>query len=134
MRPRILVRRPSPRLADGEITHLARVPVHPELALRQWAGYVAVFAEHAWTVTEIAPADEHPDGVFVEDTAVVFPDPGGGDVVVLARPGAASRRGEVASTAHALDALKDICAGAGIDWPALHAKMKSTGRLHFETY
>lgn len=33
-----------------------------------------------------------------------------------------------------LDALSDICAQEGVDWPALHAQMKQTGRLHFETY
>ncbi len=33
-----------------------------------------------------------------------------------------------------LDALRDICAAEGIDWPALHATMKRDGRLHFETY
>jgi dimethylargininase len=103
--PRILVRRPSPRLADGELTHLARVPVDPGLALRQWEGYVAAFRSRGWAVTEVEPADEHPDGVFVEDTVVVFPDPGGADLAVLTRPGVASRRGEVASAARALDRL-----------------------------
>ncbi len=33
-----------------------------------------------------------------------------------------------------LDALKAICEAQSIDWPALHAKMKRDGRLHFETY
>ncbi len=33
-----------------------------------------------------------------------------------------------------LDALRDVCASEGIGWPALHARMKQTGRLHFETY
>jgi benzoyl-CoA 2,3-dioxygenase component A len=33
-----------------------------------------------------------------------------------------------------LSALRDICAENGLDWPALHAEMKKTGRLHFETY
>ncbi len=33
-----------------------------------------------------------------------------------------------------LDAIEDICAEQGIDWSALHADMKKTGRLHFETY
>jgi len=33
-----------------------------------------------------------------------------------------------------LDALRDICADKGIDWPVLHADMKRSGRLHFETY
>jgi dimethylargininase len=98
--PRILVRRPSPRLADGELTHLPRTPVDPDLALRQWEGYVAAFAGRGWAVTEVEPADEHPDGVFVEDTVVVFDD-----LAVLTRPGVASREGEVASTARALDGL-----------------------------
>jgi len=103
--PRILVRRPSPRLADGELTHLHRTPVDPDLALRQWEGYVAAFAGRGWAVTEVEPADEHPDGVFVEDTVVVFPAPGGDGLAVLTRPGVASREGDVASTARALDGL-----------------------------
>ena len=98
--PRILVRRPSPHLADGELTHLSRTPVDPDLALRQWEGYVSAFAARGWAVTEVEPADEHPDGVFVEDTVVVFDD-----VAVLTRPGVASREGEVASTERALDGL-----------------------------
>jgi dimethylargininase len=99
-RPRILARRPSPRLAAGELTHLSRAPVDPDLALRQWAGYVAAFADRGWAVTEVEPADEHADGVFVEDAVVVFDD-----LAVLTNPGAASRRGEVASVARALDGL-----------------------------
>jgi N-dimethylarginine dimethylaminohydrolase len=71
---RILVRRPSPRLADGELTHLNRRPVDPHLALEQWRGYVAAFADRGWEVTEVAPADEHPDGVFVEDTVLMSAD------------------------------------------------------------
>lgn len=96
----LLVRRPSPALADGELTHLDRAPVDPELALRQWQGYVDAFAAHGWTVHEIAPADDHPDGVFVEDTVVVFDD-----LAVLTSPGAASRRGEVHTTEEAFAAL-----------------------------
>jgi dimethylargininase len=100
MQPRILVRRPSPLLAEGELTHIDRQPVDPELALEQWRGYVAAFTDHGWAVTEIAPADDHADGVFVEDTVVMF-----GDLAVLTSPGAPSRRGEVASTAATVQAL-----------------------------
>jgi dimethylargininase len=96
----LLVRRPSPALADGELTHLDRAPVDADLALQQWQGYVGAFVAHGWTVQEIAPADDHPDGVFVEDTVVVF-----GDLAVLTSPGAASRRGEVVTTEAALAAL-----------------------------
>jgi len=33
-----------------------------------------------------------------------------------------------------LSALQDMCAEHDLDWPVLHAEMKKTGRLHFETY
>ncbi len=33
-----------------------------------------------------------------------------------------------------LEAMRDIVAEKGIDWPALHVEMKRAGRLHFETY
>jgi dimethylargininase len=103
----LLVRRPSPALADGELTHLQRTSVDPQLALWQWQGYVAAFADRGWTVHEIDPADDHPDGVFVEDTVVMFDD-----LAVLTSPGAASRRGEVATTEAALQALPP---GLGLD-------------------
>ena len=49
----LLVRRPSPALAQGELTHLDRAPVDAELALRQWHGYVDAFTSHGWTVQEV---------------------------------------------------------------------------------
>ncbi|MFI2487481.1 dimethylargininase [Promicromonospora kroppenstedtii] len=88
----LLVRPPSPALADGELTHLERVPVDAALAAAQWARYVDVFRDLGWAVHELPAADQHPDGVFVEDTVVVFDD-----LVVLTRPGALSRRGEIES-------------------------------------
>jgi dimethylargininase len=45
----------------------------------------------------LAPLSDHPDGVFVEDTAVLVPE-----TAVVTRPGARSRRGETASVAGAL--------------------------------
>ncbi|GAA3019670.1 dimethylargininase [Microbacterium dextranolyticum] len=100
---RLLVRRPSPRLADGELTHLGRTSVDAELALRQWEAYVDVFRTRGWEIIEIAPADEQPDGVFVEDAVVVF-----GDLAVLCRAGALSRRGEASS-------VRDAIAGTGLE-------------------
>lgn len=90
--PRLLVRRPSPRLAEGELTHLDRVPVDADLALAQWQRYVEAFRAGGWEIVEIAPADDQPDGVFVEDAVVMF-----GDLAVLCRAGAVSRRGEASS-------------------------------------
>jgi dimethylargininase len=98
--PRILVRRPSPRLAAGELTHVERVPVDASVALEQWHGYVDAFRDHGWDVATVEPADEHPDGVFVEDAVVVFDD-----LAVLTSPGADSRRGELATVAPVVDGL-----------------------------
>jgi dimethylargininase len=97
--PLLLVRRPSPLLADGELTHRERTPVDPDLALRQWEGYTQAWRDLGWTVQEIAPADDQPDGVFVEDPLLVF-----GRIAVLASPGADSRRGELATVAAAIRA------------------------------
>ena len=89
-----LVRRPSPRLADGLVTHIGRTPVDAELANQQWSAYVAALAAHGWITTEVAPAPALPDSAFVEDTMVVFRD-----VAVIARPGADERKPEVAAAA-----------------------------------
>lgn len=97
--PRLLVRRPSTRLADGELTHLERVPVDAGRAGEQWEAYVDVFRARGWDIIEVAAADDQPDGVFVEDAVVVFDD-----VAVLCRAGAVSRRGEAASVRTAVEA------------------------------
>jgi dimethylargininase len=100
MTPRALVRRPSPRLADGLLTHLDRQPVDAVLALRQWEAYVAALAGEGWEVTEVPPAEDCPDSAFVEDTVVVY-----GDLAVVSRPGAVERRPETAGTEQTLAGL-----------------------------
>jgi dimethylargininase len=91
-----LVRRPGQRLADGLLTHLERVPVDVELAGRQWERYVAALRDDGWRIVEVAPVDDCPDAVFVEDAVVVFDD-----LAVVARPGAESRRPETVGAAEA---------------------------------
>lgn len=98
-----LVRRPGPLLADGIVTHLERTEIDLDLAGRQWEAYVAALRSRGWRIIEVGPADDCPDAVFVEDTAVMFDQ-----LAVLARPGAASRRPEVRGTTEALRALPDI--------------------------
>lgn len=87
----------SASLARCELTHLARVPVDLALARRQHAAYEAALAACGCTIHSLAEAPELPDAVFVEDTAVVVDE-----LAVMTRPGAASRRPEVASVAVAL--------------------------------
>ncbi len=85
-----LIRRPGPRLPEGIVTHIERQPVHLGLAREQWDCYVGAMAASGWETVEVPPADDCPDGVFVEDTMVVYKN-----VAVLASPGAQTRRPEV---------------------------------------
>jgi len=94
------VRRPSLRLAEGELTHLARSAVDVPLALTQHATYLELLTRHGLALVELAELPDHPDGLFVEDVLVAIDAQ-----LVLTRPGAVSRRGEVDSAALALCAL-----------------------------
>jgi dimethylargininase len=87
---RALVRRPSPRLAEGLVSHIERSPIDVELAFDQWRGYVDAMEQNGWTTIEVDPADDCPDSVFVEDTMLVFRD-----LAVMARSGAPVRRREL---------------------------------------
>ncbi|GAB3161420.1 N(G),N(G)-dimethylarginine dimethylaminohydrolase [Myceligenerans halotolerans] len=92
-----LVRRPSPRLADGLVTHIDRQPVDVDLAGRQWEAYVAALRGAGWETVEVPRADDCPDSVFVEDTVLVY-----GDLAVISRPGADERKPETAGTEQTL--------------------------------
>jgi dimethylargininase len=85
-----LVRRPGPRLHEGIVDHIERVPVDYELAVKQWEHYVALLRRYDWETVEVARADDCPDSVFVEDTMVVYKN-----AAMISRPGALSRRPEI---------------------------------------
>jgi len=95
-----LVRRPSPRMADGIVTHIDRAPVDAERAAAQHAAYVDALAAAGLEIREVEPADDLPDSAFVEDTMVVCDG-----LAVLSRPGAAERQAEVAGAEEAVRAL-----------------------------
>ena len=99
-RPVALVRRPSDRLAEGELTHRQRESVDIDLARTQWAAYVAALETAGFTAREVEAADALADSVFVEDTVVVF-----GDIAVVTSPGAVSRRPETEASASAVRSL-----------------------------
>jgi len=100
MTQRALVRRPSPRLADGLVTHVERQQIDVDLAGRQWDGYVAALDASGWEITEVPTAPDCPDSVFVEDSAVMFHD-----LAVVVRPGAPERRPEPQATGETLRRL-----------------------------
>lgn len=100
---RIALTRPVSRsISRCELTHLAREPIDYDAAAREHDGYERALEELGCAVRRVAAAHDRPDAVFVEDTAVVVDE-----VAVLARPGADSRRGEVASVAEALAPLRE---------------------------
>lgn len=68
------------------------------LASSQHQGYVAALREAGVTVEIVPPADDLADACFVEDAAVILTDA----IAVLSRPGAPSRRAEVATLEPAL--------------------------------
>jgi dimethylargininase len=59
--------------------------------LNDHAHYTATLKKTGAEVVELPPLEPYPDSVFVEDTALCLPQ-----VAIMMRPGAPSRRGEVA--------------------------------------
>ena len=95
--PIAFTRAVSPRLADCVTTQTE--PVDVARAVAQHAAYEAALAEAGFDVRRLAALDDFPDGVFVEDNALLL-----GEHAVILRPGAASRAGETESTAAGLAA------------------------------
>src|SRR5579884_2789189 len=98
-----LVRPPTDALARCELTYLQREPIDAALAQRQHTAYVDALHELGVRILALPPEPNMPDAVFVEDTAVVVDE-----VAVITRPGAASRRDEVASIALALRPYREL--------------------------
>ena len=76
------------------------VPIDVAKARDQHAAYVAALRELGLEVTVLPAAEDHPDGCFVEDTAIHADG-----TSLICRPGAPSRRGEVIPMTGLLGAL-----------------------------
>lgn len=66
-----LVRQPSPKMAEGLLTHLDQSDLKPDLALEQWYAYCNILRDYT-EVIEVEPTPECPDSIFVEDTVFVY--------------------------------------------------------------
>ena len=95
--PKAFTRAVSPRIAECELTHLERVPLDVERAFQQHAAYEDALRGAGFEVTRLPDLPDHPDGVFVEDTALLLDGH-----AIITRPGAASRLPETGSTAEGL--------------------------------
>ncbi len=103
MRTIALTRAVPDTLAACGLTYVARVPIDLAVARAQHAAYERVLESLGCEVAHVPPAHDLPDSVFVEDAAVVVDE-----VAVMTRPGAASRRGEIAAVAETLAAYRQL--------------------------
>ncbi|WP_170771697.1 arginine deiminase family protein [Ruegeria lacuscaerulensis] len=93
---RAITRRPASTIANGlRAEDVGDPDLDGMLAAHQ--AYVATLKSTGAEVIELGPLDTFPDAQFVEDTALCLPQG-----VVLMRPGAPSRMGEVAEMAPTL--------------------------------
>ncbi len=83
-------------------------PLDPQVARRQHEEYRSALQSGGFAVVVIPAEEDHPDGCFIEDAAVVV-----GGAALLTRPGHPSRRGEIRSVEHALGGLVPIDRMAG---------------------
>jgi len=91
-----LVRPPGTSYSAG-LTNSTEGPPDLPRALDQHRSYCDVLRRCGLDLTVLAEESAHPDGTFVEDTAVLLPG-----LAVISRPGATSRRGETRSVEAAL--------------------------------
>jgi dimethylargininase len=87
--PIALLREVSPSFADAIVAHGGHRP-DVALATEQHGLYRRALEAAGYAAEVMAGTPDHPDCVFIEDTAVVI-----GEVAVATRPGAEERRGEV---------------------------------------
>ncbi len=86
------MRVPGGSYAHGLTTSVAQGRPELKRALQQHAAYCDALRKCAVVLSVLEADEQHPDGPFVEDTAVVA-----ARVAVATRPGAPSRAGEVAA-------------------------------------
>jgi dimethylargininase len=87
----------SPAIGQCELTHMNRMPIDADRAQRQHEAFEEALRQLGCSVRRLPPAPDLPDGVFVQDIAVVLDE-----VAIIANPGAESRRAEIPSVAKAV--------------------------------
>ena len=101
--PTAIVRPVSPAIQQCELTHLERQPIDFSRAQSQHTSYCTTLAANGYQVVELSVAEDLADSVFVEDTALVLPE-----LAIITRPGAASRRPELAAMAAVLQNYRQL--------------------------
>ena len=92
-----VTREVSPALGDCELSYISRAAIDVARAGRQHQDYQRALEVLGCRLVTLPAEPAWPDSVFVEDVAIVLDE-----VAIMTRPGALSRRAEVASVAAAL--------------------------------
>ena len=98
-----VTREVSPALGDCELSYVERVAIDVPQARAQHHEYQRTLEALGCRVLTLPAEPQLADSVFVEDVAIVLDD-----VAILTRPGAASRRSEVASVGALLGGYRKL--------------------------
>ena len=98
-----MVRPVGRRFLDAQVLEQPAQPIDLPRAMGQHAAYVDAIRASGLRVIELAEADAHPDGCFVEDQAVILDG-----VALITRSGCRARRSEARSVAEALTGHLDV--------------------------
>jgi len=98
-----VIRGVSPRIGECQLTYMERQAIDYEKACQQHSEYQRFLEAQGLNVISLPPELDFPDGVFVEDTAVVVEE-----VAVVCIPARQSRRGEVHSLAGVLENFRAL--------------------------
>lgn len=101
--PIALTRALSPRINECELSFIDRAPIDYQRATRQHEEYERCLEALGCAIAHVPAADDQPDGVFVEDVAVVLDR-----FAYITRPGAESRRGERDTVARSLAPYRSL--------------------------
>lgn len=96
---RAIVRMPCRAMVNGLTTASMGAPNYA-LACEQHQDYIAALQECGLQVTQLPALDDYPDSCFVEDVALLSKQ-----CAIVTRPGAPSRKGEVAHIVPAIQAF-----------------------------
>lgn len=92
-----ITRKVSRSILNCELTHMERSPIDIDLARQQHQKYEETLQGLGLAILSLPEEPDMPDSVFVEDAAIVLDE-----CAIITRPGAESRRPEIASIAAAL--------------------------------
>jgi dimethylargininase len=94
---------PSPKMAECELTYVARAVIDHGRIMEQHEGYCQMLRRCGAEVRTLEVNLEYPDCTFIEDTAIVLDE-----LAVLMSMGAASRRAELAGIEPELRKYRDV--------------------------